>query len=191
MKIIGGEFSGRVIHSPKGKNTRPTSSRVKESLFNFLINGFGIDFEGMDILDIFAGSGSLGIEALSRGARFCNFIDIESQSILAIKINIKSLGLETTSNVRRSDVVKVDRHVMKDQRQVDLVFSDPPYKASFKTKIAIEDFSKKGWISEKAIIIAESSSRDEIDNILGFEISKKKIVGDTQLCVYVSKKVDA
>ena len=62
---------------------------------------------------------------------------------------------------------------------------------SFKTKIAIEDFSKKGWISEKAIIIAESSSRDEIDNILGFEISKKKIVGDTQLCVYVSKKVDA
>lgn len=191
MKIIGGEFSGRVIHSPKGKNTRPTSSRVKESLFNFLIHGFGIDFEGMDILDIFAGSGSLGIEALSRGARFCNFIDIESQSILAIKNNIKSLGLEIKSNVRRSDVVKVDMHVMKDQRPVDLVFSDPPYKDSFKTKIAIEDFSKKGWISEKAIIIAESSSRDEIDNILGFEISKKKIVGDTQLCVYVSKKVDA
>ena len=128
---------------------------------------------------------------MSRGARFCNFIDIESQSILAIKNNIKSLGLETKSNVRRSDVVKVDRHVMKDQRPVDLVFSDPPYKDSFKTKIAIEDFSKKGWISEKAIIIAESSSRDEIDNILGFEISKKKIVGDTQLCVYVSKKVDA
>ena len=145
----------------------------------------------MDILDIFAGSGSLGIEALSRGARFCNFIDIESQSILAIKNNIKSLGLEIKSNVRRSDVVKVDMHVMKDQRPVDLVFSDPPYKDSFKTKIAIEDFSKKGWISEKAIIIAESSSRDEIDNILGFEISKKKIVGDTQLCVYVSKKVDA
>ena len=145
----------------------------------------------MDILDIFAGSGSLGIEALSRGARFCNFIDIESQSILAIKNNIKSLGLEIKSNVRRSDVVKVDRHVMKDQRPVDLVFSDPPYKDSFKKKIAIEDFSKKGWISEKAIIIAESSSRDEIDNILGFEISKKKIVGDTQLCVYVSKKVDA
>ena len=128
---------------------------------------------------------------MSIGARFCNFIDIESQSILAIKNNIKSLGLEIKSNVRRSDVVKVDRHVMKDQRPVDLVFSDPPYKDSFKTKIAIEDFSKKGWISEKAIIIAESSSRDEIDNILGFEISKKKIVGDTQLCVYVSKKVDA
>ena len=85
MKIIGGEFSGRVIHSPKGKNTRPTSSRVKESLFNFLIHGFGIDFEGMDILDIFAGSGSLGIEALSRGARFCNFIDIESGE--SIKLN--------------------------------------------------------------------------------------------------------
>ena len=191
MKIIGGEFSGRVIHSPKGKNTRPTSSRVKESLFNFLIHGFGVDFEGMDVLDIFAGSGSLGIEALSRGARFCNFIDIESQSILAINNNIKSLKLEKKSNVRRSDVIKIDRHVMKDQRPVDIVFSDPPYKDSFKTKIAIEDFAKKGWISKKAIIISESSSRDEVDNISGFEISKKKIVGDTQLCVYVSKKVDA
>ena len=191
MKIIGGEFSGRVIHSPKGKNTRPTSSRVKESLFNFLIHGFWVDFEGIDVLDIFAGSGSLGIEALSRGARFCNFIDIESQSILAINNNIKSLKLEKKSNVRRSDVIKIDSHVMKDQRPVDIVFSDPPYKDSFKTKIAIEDFAKKGWISKKAIIISESSSRDKVDNISGFEISKKKIVGDTQLCVYVSKKVDA
>jgi 16S rRNA (guanine966-N2)-methyltransferase len=177
MKIIGGEFSGRVIHSPKGKNTRPTSSRVKESLFNFLIHGFSVDFDG--------------IEALSRGARFCNFIDIESQAILAINNNIKSLKLETKSNVRRSDVVNIDRRVMKDQRPVDLIFSDPPYKDSFKTKIAIEDFSKKGWISQKAIIIAESSTRDEVENISGFEISKKKNVGDTQLCIYVSKKVDA
>ena len=66
MKIIGGEFSGRVISSPKGKNTRPTGARVKESLFNFLTHGFDIDFRGLNVLDIFAGSGSLGIEALSR-----------------------------------------------------------------------------------------------------------------------------
>ena len=190
MKIIGGEFSGRVIHSPKGKNTRPTGARVKESLFNFLIHGFSVDFEGMIVLDIFSGSGSLGIEALSRGASFCNFVDIESQAILTINNNIKSLKLEKRSNVKRSDVINIDKHVMENQSPVDLIFSDPPYKDSFKTKIAIEDFLKKGWINEKAILIAESSSRDEADNIFGFEIAKKKIVGDTQLCVYVSKKVD-
>ena len=191
MKIIGGEFSGRVISSPKGKNTRPTGARVKESLFNFLTHGFDIDFRGLNVLDIFAGSGSLGIEALSRGAKFCNFIDIESQAILSINNNIKSLNLEKRSNVRRSDVTKIDKYVMNDQNPVDLIFSDPPYKDSFKTKIAIEDFSKKGWINKKAIIIAESSTRDEVENIEGFEIAKKKNVGDTQLCIYSSKKVDA
>ena len=191
MKIIGGEFSGRVISSPKGKNTRPTGARVKESLFNFLPHGFDIDFRGLNVLDIFAGSGSLGIEALSRGAKFCNFIDIESQAILSINNNIKSLNLEKRSNVRRSDVTKIDKYVMNDQNPVDLIFSDPPYKDSFKTKIAIEDFSKKGWINKKAIIIAESSTRDEVENIEGFEIAKKKNVGDTQLCIYSSKKVDA
>lgn len=191
MKIIGGEFSGRVISSPKGKNTRPTGARVKESLFNFLTHGFDIDFRGLNVLDIFAGSGSLGIEALSRGAKFCNFIDIESQAILSISNNIKSLNLEKRSNVRRSDVTKIDKYVMNDQNPVDLIFSDPPYKDSFKTKIAIEDFSKKGWINKKAIIIAESSTRDEVENIEGFEIAKKKNVGDTQLCIYSSKKVDA
>jgi|TARA_B110000438_G_C15813122_1_gene650649 16S rRNA (guanine966-N2)-methyltransferase len=188
MKIIGGEFSGRVISSPKGKNTRPTGARVKESLFNFLTHGFDIDFRGLNVLDIFAGSGSLGIEALSRGAKFCNFIDIESQAILSISNNIKSLNLEKRSNVRRSDVTKIDKYVMNDQNPVDLIFSDPPYKDSFKTKIAIEDFSKKGWINKKAIIIAESSTRDEVENIEGFEIAKKKNVGDTQLCIYSSKK---
>ena len=163
------ENSREELFIPQKEKTQGQQvQELKSRFLIFLFMVFGIDFEGMDILDIFAGSGSLGIEALSRGARFCNFIDIESQSILAIKNNIKSLGLETKSNVRRSDVVKVDRHVMKDQRPVDLVFSDPPYKDSFKTKIAIEDFSKKGWISEKAIIIAESSSRDEIDNIFRF-----------------------
>jgi 16S rRNA G966 N2-methylase RsmD len=90
--------------------------------------------------------------------------------------------------VRRSDVTKIDKYVMNDQKPVDLIFSDPPYKDSFKTKIAIEDFSKKGWINKKAIIIAESSSRDEVENIEGFEIAKKKNVGDTQLCIYSSKK---
>ena len=144
----------------------------------------------MTVLDIFSGSGSLGIEALSRGASFCNFVDIESQAILTINNNIKSLKLEKRSNVKRSDVINIDKHVMENQSPVDLIFSDPPYKDSFKTKIAIEDFLKKGWINEKAILIAESSSRDEAENIFGFEIAKKKIVGDTQLCVYVSKKVD-
>ena len=79
---------------------------------------------------------------------------------------------------------------MKGQKSVDLIFSDPPYKDSFKTKVAIEDFANRGWINNGATLIAESSSRDEVELISGFEIAKKKIAGDTQLCIYVSKTVD-
>ena len=78
MKIIAGNLSGRLIKSPKGNKTRPTKSRAKESLFNFLIHGLNFNFQNTQVLDLFAGSGSLGIESLSRGSEFCSFIDNDS-----------------------------------------------------------------------------------------------------------------
>ena len=80
MKIISGNLSGRLIKSPKGRLTRPTSARAKESLFNFLVHGLRFNFDQVHVLDLFAGSGSLGIEALSRGAKFCSFIEHFFQS---------------------------------------------------------------------------------------------------------------
>ena len=181
MKIISGNLSGRVIKSPKGRTTRPTSARAKESLFNFLVHGLKFNFDQMHVLDLFAGSGSLGIEALSRGAKFCSFIDNDMNSITTIKNNLKYLDLEKKSFVKKYDAMKIN---FKFKSSLDLIFSDPPYKNFSQTKIAIERINKKKLINDNGIIVTELSSKDETQAIEGFIINDKKIIGDTQFCIY-------
>ena len=181
MKIISGNLSGRVIKSPKGRVTRPTSARAKESLFNFLVHGLKFNFDQMHVLDLFAGSGSLGIEALSRGAKFCSFIDNDMNSITTIKNNLEYLGLEKKSFVKKYDATKIN---FKFKSSLDLIFSDPPYKNFSQTKIAIERINKKKLINDNGIIVTELSSKDETQTIEGFIINHKKIIGDTQFCIY-------
>ena len=181
MKIISGNLSGRVIKSPKGRVTRPTSARAKESLFNFLVHGLKFNFDQMHVLDLFAGSGSLGIEALSRGAKFCSFIDNDMNSITTIKNNLKYLDLEKKSFVKKYDAMKIN---FKFKSSLDLIFSDPPYKNFSQTKIAIERINKKKLINDNGIIVTELSSKYEADTIEGFIINDKKNIGDTQFCIY-------
>ena len=181
MKIISGNLSGRVIKSPKGRTTRPTSARAKESLFNFLVHGLKFNFDQMHVLDLFAGSGSLGIEALSRGAKFCSFIDNDMNSITTIKNNLKYLDLEKKSFVKKYDAMKIN---FKFKSSLDLIFSDPPYKNFSQTKIAIERINKKKLINDNGIIVTELSSKYEADTIEGFIINDKKNIGDTQFCIY-------
>ena len=149
MKIISGSLSGRRIKSPKGKITRPTSSRAKESLFNFLTHGLNLNFNQSQVLDLFAGSGALGIESLSRGAEFCSFVDNEINSIIAIRENLANLGLERQAYVKKCDATKIN----------------------FK-------------FNDKGIVVTELSSKDEIEAIEGFNLREKKIIGDTQFCIY-------
>tara|TARA_B100001057_G_scaffold392492_1_gene401078 strand:- start:730 stop:1284 length:555 start_codon:yes stop_codon:yes gene_type:complete len=181
MKIISGYLSGRLIKSPKGRATRPTSARAKESLFNFLAHGLKFNFDQTQVLDLFAGSGSLGIESLSRGAKFCSFIDNDTSSIITIRDNLKNLNLEKKSFVKKCDATNIN---FKFKKPFDLIFSDPPYKNFSKTKIAIEKINKKKLINKKGIIITELSSKDNIELIEGFEVNKKKTIGDTQFCIY-------
>ena len=181
MKIISGNLSGRVIKSPKGRLTRPTSARAKESLFNFLVHGLKFNFDQMHVLDLFAGSGSLGIEALSRVAKFCSFIDNDMNSITTIKNNLKYLNLEKKSFVKKYDATKIN---FKFKSSLDIIFSDPPYKNFSQTKIAIERINKKKLINDNGIIVTELSSKDETQTIEGFIINDKKIIGDTQFCIY-------
>ena len=181
MKIISGNLSGRLIKSPKGRATRPTSARAKESLFNFLVHGLKFNFSQTQVLDLFAGSGSLGIESLSRGAKFCSFIDNDTNSVITIKENLKNLNLEKRSFVKKCDATNIN---FKFKKPLDLIFSDPPYKNFSKTKIAIEKINKKKLINRKGIIVTELSSKDKIEMIEGFEVNKKKTIGDTQFCIY-------
>jgi 16S rRNA (guanine966-N2)-methyltransferase len=122
MRIIAGKFRSRILESPKGEATRPTSDRARESLFNVLAHSFGI--EDVKVLDLFAGSGALGFEALSRGAAHITFVEKNRAALAAIEANIAAMGLKNEVSVVKTDVydwLKADRGTF------DLVFADPPY----------------------------------------------------------------
>jgi 16S rRNA (guanine(966)-N(2))-methyltransferase RsmD len=123
MRVIAGELGGRRLQAPRGRSTRPTSDRVREALFSIL----GPDLvEGARVLDLFAGSGALGIEALSRGASNATFVDSSSAAVTAVRRNIGALGVE--AEVRRQDTLAYLRSAPRDARLYDLVFLDPPYR---------------------------------------------------------------
>jgi 16S rRNA (guanine966-N2)-methyltransferase len=122
VRVIAGTFGGRRLSAPKGARTRPTADRVRESLFSVL----GDTVEGARVLDLFAGSGALGIEALSRGAAEATFVDSAPSALRALQDNLQALDVE--AEVRRSDARAFLRTARNSRRQYDLVFLDPPYR---------------------------------------------------------------
>ena len=123
MRVVAGRFGGRTLVAPRGRSTRPTSDRVREALFSIL----GPDLvDGARVLDLFAGSGAMAIEALSRGAADATLVDSSAASVAAIRRNLSSLGVQ--AEVRRQDALAYLRGASRDARQYDLVFLDPPYR---------------------------------------------------------------
>ncbi len=123
MRIIAGEFRGRSLESVRDLSVRPTTDRAKQTIFDILSNR--IDFDGLDVLDLFAGSGSLGLEALSRGVKSVTFIDKARKSLEVLEKNVALLGCESQSSVYQADVFWYLKNM---HRTFDLVFTDPPYK---------------------------------------------------------------
>lgn len=118
MRVISGKYKSRILKSPKSDNVRPTTDRARETLFNVLNNL--IDFEGIKVIDLFCGTGSFGIECLSRGAEFCTFVDF---NIKSVEENVKMLMLEDSSKIIKGDVLKF----VNSESDADLIFADPPY----------------------------------------------------------------
>lgn len=123
MRVIGGLYRNRRLVAPKGGQTRPTSGQLRECLFNICQS----HIEGASFLDLFAGSGAMGIEAMSRGASHATFIDANREALACIKKNIEALGLETGTTVLGQDIFRGLRYLSKQGRQFDIIFSDPPY----------------------------------------------------------------
>jgi len=123
MRIIAGEFRGRSLESVRDLSVRPTTDRAKQTIFDILSNR--IDFNGLDVLDLFAGSGSLGLEALSRGVKSVTFIDKARKSLKVLEKNVASLGCESRCSIYQADVFWYLKNI---NRAFDLVFTDPPYK---------------------------------------------------------------
>ncbi len=157
MRIIAGDLKRKKLFSSKGQNTRPTSDRLRESIFNILSNRF----VGVFVLDLFAGTGALGIEALSRGALFSYFIDNEQQAISTIKKNIQSCKLENKSRALQWDISKNLRCIQNLPKKFDLVFIDPPYHVDL-IKPALINLQQSDSLQKGATIVIEHSLYEPI-----------------------------
>lgn len=150
MKIIGGKYKSKQLVTPEGAQTRPTLNRIKENIFNILGHRFDVAFEGKKVLDLFAGSGALGIECYSRGADLVTFIDNEETAIKAIKKNTKSFDAQQIKIYQES----VLKFLKKKSAPYDLVFIDPPYDINI-IEPSLIALHANNWIHENGLIIVE------------------------------------
>lgn len=179
MRIISGKYAKRNLFTLKSNRTRPTSDKVKESLFNSL----GQFFQGGNVLDLYAGSGALGIEAVSRGCDHASLVDINHAACTIIKKNVALTKEEQRFNVynmRSSAALKL---FSEDDEKFDLVFLDPPYA---KEKIAKDmlQMVKSNLLNDHAIVVAETDDHTELGEINGFSLIKEHHLGKTIVRIY-------
>lgn len=177
MRVIAGEFKGRKLEAPEDFNVRPTTDKVKEAVFDMLMN----DIYGSRCCDLFAGSGALGIEALSRGAEFCYFCDSDRASIRLIHRNINIVGAKEKSRVIMADYKRALRKI---DGKIDVFFIDPPYESGL-YQSCLEEIEILDLLSDDGIIITEHDIRVEMPEDTGYlERSKTKKYGKTAITIY-------
>ena len=171
MRVIAGKHKSKVLESLEGRNTRPTMDKVKEGIFNSLqeVHGLG--------LDLFAGSGALGIEALSRGMEKVIFVDQNFKAVKVIQANLKQLDLRDQSEVYKNNADRALKALNKREIQFDYIFLDPPYNKGLIDK-ALEQIAEFNLLKENGIIICEFSNHEQI-NTTGFKVIKQYHYGLT------------
>lgn len=181
MRIVGGEFKGRRLATPKSQDVRPTTDRTRESLFNILINGFENPVRGARVLDLYAGTGALGLEALSRGADFAVFVDngIEARGLL--RRNIETLQLEGRTKVFKRDAGHLGNAGTVAKFQ--LIFADPPYGKELAGN-ALVAAAKGGWFADQALIIVEEKAGCLPELPKGFVAVQQRSFGETEIGFY-------
>lgn len=156
MRIVAGEWRGRSIDAPPGAVTRPTADRVRETLFSMLASRLGT-FEGLRVADLFAGSGALGLEALSRGAASATFIESDAQALASIRGNAEKLGASTRVQIVAGSALALPR-----RDPFDVVFADPPYAAGSGTAV-VRSIVGAGWLAPGGWLCVETSRGDAIE----------------------------
>jgi 16S rRNA (guanine966-N2)-methyltransferase len=163
MRVISGDFRGRRLKAVPGTNTRPTTDKVKESMFNII----GPYFEGGNALDLFAGTGGLGIEALSRGIEHCVFVDKDFKATSTVRENIEALGLKPRAQIYKNDARRALEQLAGRGSTFDLVFLDPPYKLVGMYEETILYMQTSGLLLDDAYIIAEHDAEVELPERIG------------------------
>lgn len=182
MRIVGGNLKGRNLSAPPGRSTRPTSDRVREAVFNVLLHGVaGFDIEGARVLDLFAGSGALGLEALSRGAKFALFVEEDASARGVIRENAESLGVLGQTKIWRRDATRLGP--CAPTPPFDLVFADPPYGKGL-AEAALRSLMSGGWTAPRAVLVVEEAADVEMVAPEGLELIDERVYGDTQVRFY-------
>jgi 16S rRNA (guanine966-N2)-methyltransferase len=185
MRVISGTAKGRSLAPLQDRRVRPTSDRTKEALFSIIGSLCG-DITGMNVLDIFAGTGSLGIEALSRGAAKAVFIDNQRSSAALIKTNLETTGFAGASEVMIADAAAALAKLGIQGRTFNLVFADPPYSLGI-AQLLLTQLASLTVLSDGALVVIETSSREYMPQSEGeLKLIDRRIYGDTALAFYVS-----
>lgn len=169
MRIVSGEFRGKAIVTPPGDRTRPTSDRARQAVFNILEHAaWSPGVRDLRIIDLFAGSGALGFEALSRGAAFCLFVETDELARGAIRQNVDAMGLFGRTRVHRRDATDLGVRPGADGPAFDLAFLDPPYGKGL-GETALAKLAAGGWLADGAVVMFERGSDEPDFDAPGFE----------------------
>lgn len=177
LRIIAGQWRGRKLQAPQGDTTRPTADRTRETLFSMLVSRLG-SLEGLAVADLFAGSGALGLEALSRGAASCIFVEQDPAAIRSLRANISNLRATSESDVRASSVLALGQA----KAPLDLVMLDPPYHTGAGS-VALDKLVRLGWIGPATWISLETA-HDEEPRVKSLELVADRKVGKARLSLF-------
>ncbi len=177
MRVVGGRLKGRTLASPSSRDIRPTADRLREAVFNILIHAYDNPIEDARVLDLFAGTGALGIEAVSRGAKFTLFVDNGAEARALLRNNVEALGLGGVTKVYRRDAT--DLGPAHPVEPFSLVFLDPPYAKGFADK-ALASLRDGGWLTQGALLVVEEAKAAAFTAPEGFEELERRAYDDTE-----------
>jgi len=180
MRIVGGRLRGRALAAPKSQRIRPTADRLREALFNILMHAYENPIAGARVLDLFAGTGALGLEAVSRGAAFALFVDEEAEARALMRQNVDALGVAAATRIFRRDATKLGAaHPVE---PFSLVFLDPPYGKGLAEK-ALTSAHDGGWLTSDALVVVEEAADAGFKPPEGFEEIEQRKYDDTEFAI--------
>jgi 16S rRNA (guanine966-N2)-methyltransferase len=180
MRIVGGRHRGRRLIAPRGETVRPTSDRAREALFNILSHGQfaaeGVPLVDAAVLDAFAGTGALGLEALSRGAASATFIERDPEALAILRKNVAALDEGARAKILPGDAV----HPPRATAPCDIVFIDPPYRSGLAAP-ASAGLAATGWLAPQALVVVEIAAREDLEPPAGFTVEGERVYGAARL----------
>jgi len=179
MRVVGGSLRGRRLATPKSDAIRPTTDRARESLFNILEHGYPGSLEGVRVLDLFSGTGALGIEAISRGAAYCLFVEQDAAARALIRENVEALGLQGCTRIFRLDATNMGP--LGTLQPFQMVFADPPYGKGLAEQ-AFASLIAGGWLAKDALVVVEEATATPFQPPEGLTLHERRDYASSTLC---------